>query len=386
MASGREEAAPTFPTWKVRLEQADSSRVPEIVARFVDVLRAVGTPMIDGPEVHFVYCNPGAHRVMLEGEFNQWGRGGRAIEMAPIGESGVFFHTLKVDEPARLEYKFVVDGEWQTDQFCPNSIDNGVAGQNSYFVVGDFREPPELQWVEDIAHGKVSDLDFPSERLGNTHKVHIYLPPAYEDARETRFPSIYVHDGGEYLDRAKLAIVIDNLIAGSQIPPLIAVMIDPVDRMHEYWANDDYAEFLCTELVPAIDSQYLTKADRRSRAVMGASLGGLISLYAALSYPKVFSRVAGQSSALQLAEAETTSKLSRTKRARFRFYFDVGKYEPSFIPAHQRFTALLRKRRWPCLYQELAGGHNWTSWRAHLKDLLVFLWSENSAKNQLRSA
>src|SRR6266478_7121649 len=70
MASGREEAAPTFPTWKARLEQADSSRLPEIVARFVDVLRAVGTPMIDGPEVHFVYCSPGAHQVMLEGEFN----------------------------------------------------------------------------------------------------------------------------------------------------------------------------------------------------------------------------------------------------------------------------------------------------------------------------
>jgi enterochelin esterase family protein len=386
MASGREEAAPTFPTWKARLEQADSVHLPEVVARFVEVLRAVGTPMIDGSEVHFVYYGPSAHRVMLDGEFNQWGRGGKEIEMAQIGQSSVFFHTLTVDGPARLEYKFVVDGEWQTDPFCPNSIDNGIAGQNSYFVVGDFREPHELQWVEDIAHGTVSDFDFRSERLGNTRKVHVYLPPAYEENRETRFPTIYVHDGGEYLDRAKLGIVIDNLIAASQIPPLMAVMIDPVDRMHEYWANDDYAEFLCDEFVPAIDSQYRTNPDRGARAVMGASLGGLISIYTALSYPKIFSRVAGQSSALHLAEDQTTSKLSRVKGAKFHFYFDVGKYEPRFIPAHQRFTALIKKRRWPCHYQELAGGHNWTSWRAHLKDLLVFLWSENLPKKKQRSA
>jgi enterochelin esterase-like enzyme len=51
-------------------------------------------------------------------------------------------------------------------------------------------------------------------------------------------------------------------------------------------------------------------SNRRSRAVVEASLDGLISLYSALAYPKVFSRVAGQSSAPHLAEAETTLELS----------------------------------------------------------------------------
>jgi enterochelin esterase-like enzyme len=70
-----------------------------------------------------------------------------------------------------------------------------------------------------------------------------------------------------------------------------------------------------------------------------------------------------------------TSLLRDVNGPPFRFYFDVGKFEPRFIPAHQRFVALVKEKKWPCLYQELAGGHNWTSWRAHLKDLLVFLWS-----------
>jgi enterochelin esterase-like enzyme len=107
--------------------------------------------------------------------------------------------------------------------------------------------------------------------------------------------------------------------------------------------------------------------------VMGASLGGLISIYTALSQPLLFSKVAGQSSALHLDEDKLTSLLDADD-LELRVYFDVGTYEPHFIPAHQRFTARLKQKHWPCLYQELPGGHNWTSWRAHLKDLLVFLW------------
>jgi enterochelin esterase-like enzyme len=118
---------------------------------------------------------------------------------------------------------------------------------------------------------------------------------------------------------------------------------------------------------------------------MGASLGGLISVYTALTNPAVFSRVAGQSSALQLAEAKVVSLIGSVKRASFRFYVDVGTYEPSFIPAHLRFIELLKKRRWPYRYQELQAGHNWTSWRTHLKDLLVFLWAEHSPARRSRS-
>ena len=109
---------------------------------------------------------------------------------------------------------------------------------------------------------------------------------------------------------------------------------------------------------------------------MGASLGGLISVCAGLEYPRVFSKIAGQSSALQLAEDKIDSLIAKIKGTPMRVYLDVGKFEPPFIPANQRFAASLARKRIPCLYQELPGGHNWTSWRAHLKDLLIFLWNE----------
>ncbi|MEW6299799.1 MAG: alpha/beta hydrolase-fold protein [Thermodesulfobacteriota bacterium] len=373
METRREEAAPTFPTWRRRLEQAPEGEIQREVERFLEVLKAVGTPMIDGTTVHFIYYNPEAQRVAVTGEFNQWNR--RGIPMTPLGKTGIFYHTAEFRGPVRVEYKFIVDGQWVVDPFCPNKIDNGIGEQNSYFVVGDFQEPAELQWEPSIPHGRVEEFDFDSELLHNRRRVYVYLPPGYDGDATKRFPSFYVHDGGEYLSRARLATVIDNLCHTHDLPPLIAVMVDPVDRGREYWANEAYARFVEKELIPHIDKRYRTLPRREARGVMGASLGGLISTYLALSRPHLFSKVGGQSSAFFLEERKILTLVEALKEP-IAFYFDVGKYEPQFIPAHKRLVPRLEAKGCPCLYQELTGGHNWTSWRAHLKDLLTFLWKK----------
>jgi hypothetical protein len=143
METKREEAAPTFPTWRRRLEEAPEEQRQEEAARFLQVLKAVGTPMIDGSAVHFVHYDPEARHVSLVGEFNEWNR--RGIAMTPLRDTGFFYHTMQVRGPARVEYKLVVDGEWETDPLCPNAVENGIGEQNSFFVVGDFHEPPELE-------------------------------------------------------------------------------------------------------------------------------------------------------------------------------------------------------------------------------------------------
>jgi len=373
----REEAAPTFETWRRRIEAAPHGEGEE-VARFLEVLRTLGSPMIDGPAVTFVYQDPQARRVAVAGEFNQWSRTGELAIMEQIDDSGIFHYTLNLSEPARLEYKFIVDGEWKVDPLCHNVIDNGVGGQNSYFVVGEFHEPPELEWVEGIPHGRVEEFEFESQRLRNQRAVHVYLPPGYDEGAAP-MPVLYVHDGGEYLSRARLPVVLDNLINTGEVASLIAVMVDPVNRMTEYRMNDAYADFVVSELLPHIDGRFRTLASSAGRGVMGASLGGLISVYLALKRPDLFSRTASQSGAFLLAQ-EPILTLARNAQAAQSFYFDVGKYEQRFIPAHLRLVEEFKARGCRCFFQELAGGHNWTSWRAHLKDLLTFLWPREPGK------
>lgn len=379
----REEAAPTFETWRCRIEAAPHGEGDE-VARFLEVLRTLGSPMIDGPAVTFVYHDRHARRVAVVGEFNQWSRTGELATMEQVDDSGIFHYTLNLSEPARLEYKFIVDGEWMLDPLCHNVIDNGVGGENSYFVVGEFHEPPELETVESIPHGHVEEFEFASERLGNCRVVYVYLPAGY-DAHAAALPALYVHDGGEYLSRARLPVVLDNLIHAGEISPLIAVMVDPVNRMTEYRLNDSYLDFVVSELMPHIDDRFRTLKSSEGRGVMGASLGGLISVYLALKRPDLFSKAASQSGAFLLAQ-DRILDLAREAPAAQLFYFDVGKYERRFVPSHVLLVEALTARGSRCFFQELAGGHNWTSWRAHLKDLLVFLWPAGSAEAPKRAA
>jgi enterochelin esterase family protein len=237
--------------------------------------------------------------------------------------------------------------------------------------------------VATIPHGRVEEFDFTSTVLNNQRRVYVYLPPGYAKQPAQRYATLYIHDGGEYLSRARLPTVLDNLCHSQDIPPLIAVMVDPVDRMAEYHTNERYAQFLEQELIPYIDQRYRTRTEREARGVIGASMGGLMATYLALAHPQLFSKVAGQSSAFFLEQDKLTA-LVNGLTANISFYFDVGVYEPQFIPVHHHLVPLLQAKGCPCLFQELEGGHNWTNWRAHLKDLLTFLWGKETAEAAAR--
>jgi enterochelin esterase family protein len=376
MATAHEEAAPTFEAWKLRLERTPPEDLGAVQEQFLHLLGTIGTPLLDGAKVHFIYHDPRAVNVAVAGEFNEWARNNEAIPMQRLGGTGLFHHTLIVPGPARLEYKFLVDGEWKSDPLCQHR--SGSRGEDTYFVVGDLRDPPELEWNAGTAHGRIEEFEFTSRLLGNRRRVSVHLPAAYDLAADARLPALYVHDGHKYLEHAHITNAMDNLLHDRSILPTIMVLIDPVERRREYKADDSYRDFLCDEFIPAIDDRYRTVRDREGRSVMGTSLGGLGAVYAALTRPQLFARAGGQSSALHYQEERLMTLLRAVAGASIDFYFDVGTYEPRFIPAHRRLVALLREKGWPCRYRELPGSHNWSNWRAHLKDLLVYLCGERA--------
>jgi enterochelin esterase-like enzyme len=375
MERQHEQTTVSFPAWRHRLEQAAEAHLQNEVQQFLRLLGTVGTPLLEGLAVHFLYYDPQAHQVAVTGEVTDWGRTGVTMPLTPLRHTGLFHHTLELEGPAQLEYMLVVDGRVIVDPLCPQTVDNGIGGRNSYFVVGEFHEPPELSWVPTIPHGRMEEFDFESRLLGNRPRIYVYLPPGYDEERVQRFPTLWVHDGGEYLHRGRLPTVLDNLIFSQTIGPLIAIMVDPVMRGREYRANEEYASFLESELLPHVEGGYRTQAQREARGVMGASLGGLSAFFVALSRPHLFSRVGGQSSALHLEEAKIATLLTRFS-APATFYLDVGTYEPRYLPTHRRIVAMLNALGYPCVFQQLGAGHNWTSWRTHLKDLLTCLWRQ----------
>lgn len=151
--------------------------------------------------------------------------------------------------------------------------------------------------------------------------VTIWLPPGYDRGRQ-RYGVVYMHDGQNVFFPAKSGYgkaweagkSLLRLIAAKQVDPVIIVAVwNPgAARARQYypqalyaggprWARDEadrlfkgpvysdaYLKFLTSELKPMIDRRYRTLADRDHTAIVGSSMGGLISLYAIAEYPLVF--------------------------------------------------------------------------------------------------
>ncbi|HEX2189481.1 MAG TPA: alpha/beta hydrolase-fold protein [Longimicrobiaceae bacterium] len=151
----------------------------------------------------------------------------------------------------------------------------------------------------------VADTAFAMPELGRTRRVWVYLPPDYA-ASGRRYPVIYMHDGQNVFDAATsyagewgVDEALDSLHARGD-PGAIVVAVDngQEQRLDEYspWVHPQhgggegaaYVGFLVRTLKPWVDRRYRTLPGRGSTAVMGSSMGGLISLYAALEHPEVF--------------------------------------------------------------------------------------------------
>src|SRR5437867_1335527 len=176
MERQHDRAAWGFPAWRHSLEQVTEQHLQDELQDFLRLLGTVGTPLIEGLAVHFLYYDPRAQHVAVTGEFTDWGRTGVLLPLTPLRHTGLFLRTLELDGPARLEYEVVVDGRAITDPLCPHTVDNGMGDQNSYFVVGDFREPPELNWAATIPHARVEDIDCASQHLRIRRSPDAYWP------------------------------------------------------------------------------------------------------------------------------------------------------------------------------------------------------------------
>jgi enterochelin esterase family protein len=192
---------------------------------------------------------------------------------------------------------------------------------------------------------------------------------------------LYLQDGTQAVELGRAAETADRMIAGRKVEPFVIVFIDPLDRMKEYWADDRFADWMARTLVPFVDARYRTRPARDARALSGASLGGVISVWTALRHPETFARVAGLSTSFQLDGGRLLSALATLdggtrRRHPLRFYLDAGRYEPVILDTTRRANITLRARGYPVTYREAPVGHNHTAWRDRLPDAYAALWAK----------
>ncbi|MCH8477734.1 MAG: hypothetical protein LAT56_07290 [Wenzhouxiangella sp.] len=158
-----------------------------------------------------------------------------------------------------------------------------------------------VEFDHDSALLAVNPLGDPARR-----RHPVYLPPAYDDSADRRFPVLwslaaYTNAGpgqvGWRNQGENLPQRLDRLIGTGVMPPVIVVFPDCYTALggNQYVnsaAIGNYADYLVTELVPAIARHYRTLHDHRARAVFGKSSGGFGGLHLAMAHPGCFGLVA----------------------------------------------------------------------------------------------
>jgi predicted alpha/beta superfamily hydrolase len=233
--------------------------------------------------------------------------------------------------------------------------------------------------------------------LDRPRTIRVYLPPGYATSKK-RYPVLYMHDGQNLFDAATSYSgewEVDetlNALAKSHGLELIVVGIDNggEQRIHELnpWDNPKYGKgegrqymaFVVEVVKPYIDKNYRSKPDRANTAIMGSSMGGLISHYAVNEYPDVFSKVGIFSPAYWLAPPVFDFAQGHALRPDVKVYFYAGGQEgDTMLPDMQRMVALVRAQKHAesnmVVVIDPQAKHNEAAWRDQFAKAVTWLFS-----------
>jgi predicted alpha/beta superfamily hydrolase len=182
--------------------------------------------------------------------------------------------------------------------------------------------------------GTFSDVvELDSAMLGRRHLLRAYLPPGYRENTLKKYPVLFMQDGknlffpeeaflGRDWDVHGALALLDGMNA---IDKVVVIGIHSGDRMTEYTkpGYETYGRAVVEEILPEARRRLRLIDGRRETAVMGSSLGGVVSFYLAWQWPEVFAAAACFSSTFSHRDDLIDRVLSEPKSAA-RFYIDSG--------------------------------------------------------------
>lgn len=151
--------------------------------------------------------------------------------------------------------------------------------------------------MKQVPHGNVQQVYFYSKSTDTHRRAFVYTPPTYGKDKK-KYPVLYLQHGwGEdetaWSNQGYANLIMDNLIAEGKIEPFIIVMTYGMTNdvkfghINEFTAKE-FEMVLVDELIPYIDSNFRTQADKKHRAMAGLSMGGFETKLITLRRPEVF--------------------------------------------------------------------------------------------------
>jgi len=276
--------------------------------------------------------------------------------------------SLTVPRDAYIEYAFYNPSTRKRllDPLNQHTVNNGIGNRNNYFYMPETMPSPFVVRRADVHVGRLSSQRVETKWLRDDHEREIYF---YRPSAKGPVPLLIVYDGQDYLQRAKLTTIVDNMIANKSIQPIAMVFLPHAGR----WRNVEYA---CSDgTLLWIDQVILPLARKRlnlldiekhpgAYGVLGASLSGTMALYTGLRMPEIFGRVLSQSGAFMIESLDFAAvDLVKHGQARdINIWMDVGRLD-ELLEDNRRMHALLKEKGYQVTYREFTAGHCYTAWR-----------------------
>ena len=233
--------------------------------------------------------------------------------------------------------------------------------------------------MKNVPHGNVQQVLFWSESTKTTRRAFVYTPPQYGKNKKQKYPVLYLQHGwGEdetaWSNQGHANLIMDNLIAEGKAEPFIIVMTYGMTNevrfggLREFTA-EAFEKVLVDELVPYIDANFQTRADKAHRAMAGLSMGAFETKLITLRRPEMFNYY-GLMSGGQYAPTD----IKDAKQVKLIFQSCGSKENPDAI---KKSTEALKAAGHNAVgYVSEGTAHEFQTWRRSLKELAQLLFKK----------
>lgn len=341
-----------------------------------------------------------ARPIYISGNFNNWRTQDKDFMMHKIKEN-LYHYEFENDfeYPEELLYKFT-KGDWseveidaQGNRTENRSTKNFSGVKNDY--VAKWRRnwlPFKQSYLPQVL--LISD-EFEIPQLNKTRKVWALLPHDYDSTNET-YPVMYLQDAqnlfneeapyGNWEIDKKLAVMAEYKI-GKII--IIAIEHAEEERIREYnvgktilgkGQGKQYLKFITETLKPFVDTNFRTKPERQHTGIGGSSMGGLISVFCGLIYPKVYGKLMIFSPSLWVVPKLTIDKENENNDDTKIYLYAGGEESDNLIEQVKNFknnmiaSEFVKDKMKINLSINLQGKHNETYWSDEFPKAIEWLY------------
>lgn len=258
------------------------------------------------------------------------------------------------------------------------------------------------------AQSRLIECKMESKLLGAVKEYSIYLPDGY-DKSDRSYPVLYLLHGANgthtsWPTSGNAKRIVDGVIKEGRSVPMVIVMPDASGEGKDHnglnfgyfdQTNWPYERHFIEEFIPYIESTYRIKADKRTRAIAGLSMGGYGTMFYTMRHPELFSsacpisaRMSGTPynknrsytdeyistldslAGVKIAQSLSDEQVAALRQVRLRV--DCGDDDYLF-DGNVDFVRALRSHKIPVEFRVRDGGHSWIYWQTALPDILTYV-------------